>query len=128
MNIYDQARELGKAMLECEAAVRLNEARDAFDNNKEAQELVEEYAALKQKFNDIMADRESDKMQLTDIGNKITELEKQFKENPITRGLMEAETQYGAFVNSIYNIINATIAGQDTTDCSGTCSSCTGCF
>ena len=44
MNIYDQARELGQAMLECEAAVRLNEAREAFDNNKEAQELVEEYA------------------------------------------------------------------------------------
>ena len=41
--------------------------------------LVEEYADLKQKFNDIMADRESDKMQLTEIGNKITELEKQFK-------------------------------------------------
>lgn len=54
--------------------------------------LVEEYAELKQKFNDIMADKDSDKMPLTDIGNRITEIEKQIKENEVTAGLMRAET------------------------------------
>lgn len=127
MSIYDQARALGKEMLECEAAQKLNAAREAFDNNDEAQKLVAEYAELKQKFNDIMADKDSDKMPLTDIGNKITEIEKQIKENEVTSGLMKAETEYGAFVNSVFNIISATIQGNDTSGCSGVCSGCTGC-
>lgn len=127
MSIYDKARELGKEMLECEAAQKLNATREAFDNNAEAQKLVEEYAELKQKFNDIMADKDSDKMPLTDIGNRITEIEKQIKENEVTAGLMRAETEYGAFVNSVFNIISATIQGNDTSDCGGCCSSCTGC-
>ncbi|MCJ7855839.1 YlbF family regulator [Lachnospiraceae bacterium NSJ-143] len=127
MGIYDKARELGKEMLECEAAVKLNAAREAFDNSREAQQLVEEYSGLKQKFNEIMADKDSDKLPLTDIGNKITEMEKQIKENEITSGLIKAETEYGAFVNSVFNIINATIQGEDTSSCQGCCSSCTGC-
>ena len=74
-----------------------------------------------------MADKDSDKLPLTDIGNKITEMEKQIKENEITSGLIKAETEYGAFVNSVFNIINATIQGEDTSSCQGCCSSCTGC-
>ena len=126
-NIYDQARALGLAVLESEAAQKLNAAREVFDNDPSAQKLVDEYADLKQKFNDIMADKDSDKMQLADIGNQITDLEKAFKENPVTKGLMEAETQYGAFINSVFNIISATIQGNDTADCTGVCSGCTGC-
>ena len=55
------------------------------------------------------------------------EIEKQIKENEVTAGLMRAETEYGAFVNSVFNIISATIQGNDTSDCGGCCSSCTGC-
>ncbi len=127
MSIYDKARELGKEMLECEAAVKLNEARKVFDANKEAQELVEKYTNLKQQFNDIMADKDSDKIQLTEIGNQITAMEKTIRENEATVNLMKAETEYGAFVNSVFNIISSTIQGEDTSSCGGCCSSCTGC-
>ena len=114
MSIYDSARALGKEILESDAAKRLEEARAAFDNNAESQRLVNEY-------------KDSDKMQLTEIGNKITELEKIIRQDAVTNGLIKAESEYGAFINSVFNIINATIQGENTAGCEGCCSSCTGC-
>ena len=127
MSIYDSARALGKEILESDAAKRLEEARAAFDNNAESQRLVNEYTDLKQKFSERMADKDSDKMQLTEIGNKITELEKIIRQDAVTNGLIKAESEYGAFINSVFNIINATIQGENTAGCEGCCSSCTGC-
>ena len=36
MGIYDMARELGQEMLKCEAAEKLNAAREAFDKDENA--------------------------------------------------------------------------------------------
>jgi cell fate (sporulation/competence/biofilm development) regulator YlbF (YheA/YmcA/DUF963 family) len=129
MSIYDQARALGKEMLECEQAKKLYAAREAFDNSKDAQKLVEDYTVLKQKWTQVMNDKESDKMQLTDMGKEITDMEKNIKEHPVTSELMKCETEYGAFVNSIFNLISVTIQGEDanTDSCAGCCSSCSGC-
>ena len=57
----------------------------------------------------------------------LKDINMEIKENEVTAGLMRAETEYGAFVNSVFNIISATIQGNDTSDCGGCCSSCTGC-
>ena len=53
--------------------------------------------------------------------------EKEIKENEITMGLMKAESEYGAFVNSVFNLISATIQGQDSAQggCDPSC--CAGC-
>jgi hypothetical protein len=56
-------------------------------------------------------------------------MEKKIKEHPVTSELMKCETEYGAFVNSIFNLITVTIQGQEanTDSCEGCCSSCAGC-
>jgi len=129
MSIYDQARALGKEMLECDQAKKLYAAREAFDKDKQAQKLVEDYTVLKQKWTEIMNDENSDKIQLTDMGKQISDIEKQIKEHPVTSDLMKCETEYGAFVNSIFNLISVTIQGEqaNTDSCEGCCSSCAGC-
>ena len=127
MGIYDSARALGKEIVESEAAKKLEEARKAFDNSEKSQKLVNEYTELKQKFTNIMSDKDSDKIQLTDIGNKIKEIEAEVRKDEITNNLIKAESEYGAFINSVFNIINATIQGENTAGCEGQCSKCTGC-
>ena len=130
MSIYDKARELGKEMLECEEAQKLYAARETFENSEAAKTLVDEYTDLKNKWQEIMGDENADKAILTDLGEQIVAKEKEIKENEITMGLMKAESEYGAFVNSIFNLISATIQGQDSAQggCDPSCcAGCSGC-
>ena len=129
MSVYDKARELGKDMLECEEAQKLYAAREVFENDDAAKALVDQYVELKEKWQEIMTDESADKAILTDLGAQITAKEKEIKENSVTMGLMKAESEYGAFVNSVFNLLSATIQGKDNVEgCDPTyCTTCPGC-
>ncbi len=131
MSIYDQARQLGKDILECEEAQKLYAAREAFEKDEEAKALVDEYTKMKDEWQNIMSDPDSDKAILTELGDKIVAKEEEIKNNASTAKLLEAESQFGAYVNSIFNLLSATIQGQDVTagGCDpSSCASCSGCF
>ena len=112
--IFDQARKLGKDMLECEEAQKLYAARRKFDEDETAQKLVAEYEELKTKWSNIMQDENADKKELTTLGDVIMQKEQELRNNEVSMDLMKAESEYGAFVNSVFNLISATIQGQDT--------------
>ena len=130
MSIFDQARALGKEILECEEAQKLYAARKAFDSDETAKVLVDQYTELKDKWSAIMEDQEADKSVLSEIGEDIMAKEEEIKNNPVTLGLMEAESKFGAFVNSVFSLLSATVQGQDTQQSDGCdpscCSSCGG--
>ena len=50
MSIYDQARQLGKDILECEEAQKLYAAREAFEKDEVAKALVDEYTQMKDEW------------------------------------------------------------------------------
>ena len=126
--IFDQARKLGKDMLECEEAQKLYAARRKFDSDPTAQQLVAEYDALKDRWQSIMQDDAADKKELTTLGDQITKKEQEIRSNEVSMELMKAESEYGAFVNSVFNLISATIQGQDEGGCDPSCcASCGGC-
>lgn len=125
--IFEQARNLGKALLECEEAQKLYEARHRFDNDPAAIQLISEYDALKDKWQAIMEDKDSDKKELTTLGEEIRKKEEEIRASEVSMELMKAESQYGAFVNSVFNLISATIQGQDEAGCDPSCcASCGG--
>lgn len=129
--IFDQARKLGKDMLECEEAQKLYAARHKFDNDEAAQKLMTEYDELKNKWQSVMQDDAADKKELTTLGDEITAKEKEIRANEVSMELMKAESEYGAFVNSVFNLISATIQGQDPSEMGGCnpngCAGCSGC-
>ena len=130
MSIFDKARELGRDILECEEAQKLYAAREAFEKDETAKDLVDQYTELKDKWSAIMEDKEADKSILSEIGEDIMAKEEEIKNHPITFGLMQAESQFGAFVNSVFSLLSATVQGQDTQQGGGCdpscCSSCGG--
>ena len=127
--IFEQARKLGKDMLECEEAQKLYAARRKFDEDESAQALVAEYDELKNRWQQIIQDEEADKKELTTLAEVIAAKEQEIRSNEVSMELMKAESEYGAFVNSVFNLISATIQGQDTQGgCDPSCcSSCAGC-
>lgn len=127
MSIYDEARALGNAIKESEEAKRVNAAREIYEKDDTAKTLVDEYAELKGQWETIMGDPESDKAPLTELGEQIVAKEKMIKEHPSTLELLQAESEFGAFVNSVFGLISATIQGEDVP--AGGCnpSSCASC-
>ena len=129
MSIYDDARALGKAILECDEAKKVYEAREAFEANEEAKALIDEYTELKSKWDAVMTDKDADKAPLAELGEKIVAKEKEIRETPATFNLLQAESQFGAYVNSIFSLISSTIQGTDAqqSGCDPSCcSSCGG--
>lgn len=130
MSIFDKARELGRDILECEEAQTLYAAREAFEKDETAKALVDQYTELKDKWSAIMENKEADKAILSKLGEDIMAKEEEIKNNPVTLGLMEAESKFGAFVNSVFSLLSATVQGQDTQQGGGCdpscCSSCGG--
>jgi Protein of unknown function (DUF964). len=131
MSIFEQARALGKDILECEEAQKLYAARESFEKDETAKVLVDQYAKLKDKWTAIMEDKEADKSILTELGEEIMAKEEEIKNHTITFNLMQAESQFGAFVNSVFSLISATVQGEETPQNGGcdpsACSSCSGC-
>lgn len=128
MSIYDDARALGRAILECDEAKSVYDARAAFEKDETAKALIDEYTALKEQWDEIMSDQESDKAPLAALGEKIVAKESEIRENPSTFNLLQAESEFGAFVNSVYSLINSTIQGTNE-EPQGGCSpsACAGC-
>ena len=129
MSIFDDARALGKAILECEEAQKVYAAREAFEKDDAAKALIDEYTELKNKWQDIMSNPDSDKAPLAELGEKIVAKENEIKETPATFELLQAESQFGAYVNSIFNLISSTIQGNDAQEggCDPSCcASCGG--
>ena len=127
MSIYDDARTLGNTIKESEEAIKVAKARETYEQDDVAIALVDEYAKLKGEWEAIMADSESDKAPLTELGEKIVAKEKEIKENPSTLALLQAESEFGAFVNSIFGLISATIQGEDVPQGGCSPSSCASC-
>lgn len=129
MSIFDQARALGKDILECDEAQKLYAAREAFERDETAKLLVDQYTELKDKWSSIMEDQEADKSTLTELGEEIMAKEEEIKNHTVTYALMQAESQFGAFVNSVFSLLSATVQGQDPQEggCDPSCcSSCGG--
>jgi len=127
MSIYDDARALGQAILDSDESKKVLEARVAFDSDKDAQALIAEYTEVKTKWDEIMQDTESDKSVLTQIGETLVAKEKEIKEYPATYNLLQAETEFGAFVNSVFGLVKATIQGETVSEGGCDPSSCSSC-
>lgn len=131
MSIYEQARALGNAIIESDESKKVLQAREVYEKDNAAIALVDQYSELKQQWEAIMGNPDSDKAPLTTLGEQIVAKEKEIKENPSTLTLLQAESEFGAYVNSIFGLISATIQGEDPTEQAGcnpsSCSSCSGC-
>ncbi|HIW47953.1 MAG TPA: YlbF family regulator [Firmicutes bacterium] len=128
--IFDQVRKLGNDILEGEEGQKLYAAQKAYENDPQAKALVEEYTKMKDEWQQIMSDPDGDKARLTELGDLIVKKEEEIKNAPTTKELLQAESDFTAFVNSVFNLLSATIQGQDVTSgaCDpSSCASCSGC-
>jgi len=125
MTIFELAAQLGKALKEDEKLVRLNDAKNAYESDKELQKMMVEYEVQQKALQAEITKPERDTMLIDIIQKRINELYNAIMENPIFVELNEAQAEVNELMNAVNNTITFEITGE-LPSCTHDCSTCGG--
>ena len=127
MDIFELAAQLGKALKEDERLVKLEEAKKAYENDKELQKYMVEYEVQQKALQQELTKEELDTMFIDIIQKRIDELYKLIMEHSVFQQLNEAQAEVNELMNAVNSTITFNITGEKPSSCTGSCSSCGGC-
>ena len=127
--VFELARELGEEILKSIEAKDLEKARNEFIEDETAKQLFNEFYELREELQKLISDPDITQEQADDIRERLLEKETELHFNPISAQLIRCESQFNNYVNSVFNILSATITGKDPNSCGcgcsgGDCGSC----
>ncbi len=133
MDIIQMAREIGKAIQQEDAYLKLRIAQQNSDNDKELQDLIGEFNLKRIAINNEAqkSDRDDDKLQ--QLNKEMRSVYANIMKNENMTAYNEAKQQLDSVLQRVLAIISQSADGEDpeTTDysqsCTGSCSSCGGC-
>ncbi len=124
-DIFTKARELGNMLTESELYERLSKARDAFDNDMEAREILFGYNECERRVQKLISEGGKDQQAFREANAALGEAVKKLEKNEVIKELINLESRFRNMTNQVINIIKATALGEEA--CSGSCSDCSGC-
>ncbi|WP_250277953.1 YlbF family regulator [[Clostridium] colinum] len=128
-NLFEQARELAKNLLETNQGKKYQEAKYIFEGDDEAVGMLQEYGNKTRDFQMKMQRGESGE-EFENAKQELNNLVAEMKKNSIITELFKAEGEFNQMVASVMDIFNATLTGESEEQggcCSGGCGGCTGC-
>ncbi len=126
MEIFELAAELGKALKNDERLVRLENAKKAYEGDKDLQKLMIEYEVQQKALQHEITKEERDTMFIDVIQKRIDELYRSIMEHPIFAELNEAQAEVNILMNEVNGTITYNITGEKPSACTGSCASCGG--
>lgn len=126
MDIFELAAQLGRALKEDERLVKLNEAKKAYESDKELQKLMVEYEVQQKALQHEITKEERDTMFIDVIQKRIDELYKSIMSHPVFTQLNEAQAEVNVLMNEVNSTITYNITGEKPSACTGSCSTCGG--
>ena len=126
MTIFELAAQLGKALKEDEKLVRLDNAKKAYESDKELQKMMVEYEVQQKAMQAEITKPERDTMLIDIIQKRINELYNAIMAHPIFVELNEAQAEVNELMNAVNNTITFEITGELPSSCTGSCSTCGG--
>ena len=124
---FEKARELGELILQSEQSARLNAAREAYNNDSEATKKLEEYSKYQNDVNSSISQGAMSQEEFQLATKRLTEWGSELKQDAVIGELVTAENEFGAFVNSVMNVMKITITGEAESCSSEGCAGCSGC-
>ena len=133
MDIIEMTRKLGVAIQQEEVFKNYIKAKAANDNDVELQDMIGQFNVIRMQLDGVLSADEKD-------GDKVKELNKQLKDTYTAIMGRESMMNYNiakgeldVLVNQINAVIEHTLDGDDpltcdiASNCTGSCSTCSGC-
>ncbi len=124
-DIFELATALGKALKEDERLVRLEKAKNDYQNEHELQKMLVEYEVQQKALQGEITKEERDTVFIDLIQRRIDELYKLIMEHPVFAALNEAQAEVNELMNAVNNTITFNITGEQPS-CTHDCSTCGG--
>ncbi len=124
-DIFELAAALGKALKEDERLVRLEKAKNDYQNEHELQKMLVEYEVQQKALQGEITKEERDTVFIDLIQKRIDELYKLIMEHPVFAALNEAQAEVNELMNAVNNTITFNITGEQPS-CTHDCSTCGG--
>lgn len=133
MDVIQMARDLGKAIQQEQAYLKLQVAQQNSDNDQKLQDLIGEFNLKRMSINNEAqkSDRDDDKLQR--LNQEMRNVYSDIMKNENMIAYNEAKGELDTILQRVLAIISQSANGEnpETTDynpsCSGSCSSCSGC-
>lgn len=133
MDTIALARELGKAIQQEEAYVKLHQVQAEADKDSELQNLIGQFNIKRLSINEEASKKDRDQDKLTKLNTEMREVYSQIMSNEHMIAYNEAKGEFDKVINRVNAIISQSAEGADpeTADydesCTGSCSTCGGC-
>ena len=128
--VFEMARALGEELQKTPQVEALLAAKEAYENDPEIKKLVEEYTKLHYDFEAKMQAGGIPVEEQRAFNEEMKAKGEAIRTNKLAADLYVAEQNFNNFMNAVFNIITATLTGEELEAAGGCdpscCSSCGG--
>ena len=129
-SVFEMARALGEELQKTPQVEALLAAKEAYEKDPEVSKLVAEYTQLHYDFEAKMQQGGIEIEEQRAYNEKMKEMGEAIRTNKLASDLYVAEQNFNNFMNAVFNIITATLTGEEPEQAGGCdpscCSSCGG--
>ena len=126
--VFEMARALGEELQKTPQVEALLAAKNAYEADPEIAKLVQEYTQMHYDFEAKMQQGGIPVEEQREFNEKMKTMGEAIRTNKLAADLYVAEQNFNNFVNAVFNIITATLTGEEPAQ-AGSCdpSCCTSC-
>ena len=127
--VFEKTRELGKALLESEAYLKVKEAEDRAMRNEQAAAAMGEYLEKRQELQEMMQTDNPDPGALKRISDEMDELQERLQMIDDIVALNDARNEFNGLIGQINQVLQFIVTGEmdPPSGCTRSCASCSGC-
>lgn len=129
-SVFELARTLGEELQKTPQVEALLAAKKAYEEDQEISKAVAEYTKMHEEFQAKMQAGGITPEEQKSFSEEMKKRGEFIKNNKLASDLYVAEMNFNNFVNSVFNIVTATLAGEEPEQAGGcspsACASCGG--
>ena len=126
--VFQKTRELGEALLESEAYLKMKAAEDKALQNGEAAQTMAAFIEKRGELQSMMQTDNPDPGAMKRLSDELDELQDRLQMIDDVVALTEARNQFNSLIGQINQVLQFIVTGRmDEGGCSGDCGACSGC-
>ena len=127
--VFQKTRELGQALLECEAYSRMKQAEEKAMANQEAARTMGLYLEKRTELQELMQSDNPDPGALKRISDEMDAAQERLQLIDDIVALTEARNEFNGLIGQINQVLQFIVTGnmEQPSGCSGSCETCQGC-
>ena len=127
--VFAKTRELGQALLECEAYQKMKEAEDRAMRNEQAAAAMSEYLEKRTELQALMQGENPDPGALKRVSDEMDAAQERLHMMDDIAALTEAREEFNSLIGQINQVLQFIVTGtmEEPAGCTGSCETCRGC-